>query len=381
MRIGIEAQRIGRPKKHGMDIVAIETLRSLQKLDTQNNYVVFVKPDEDSHLIKSTANMEVVVAGSGPYPVWEQVYLPKAAKKYGVDLLHCTGNTAPLVCPVPLVLTLHDIIYLEKLHFDKGTLYQRFGNLYRRLVVPRILPQCKAILTVSNFERDRITQFLGLPQGRIETLYNGVGSHFQPVTDEKERASIRKKFNLPERYIFFLGNTDPKKNVIGVLKALSIFFRNNPSDLKLVMPDYNREHLKSLLQEVGDPNLESRIQLVGYIPNQELPGIYSLAECSLYPSLRESFGIPILEAMGSGTPVITSTTSSMPEVAGDAALLVDPHQPEAIAAALAKVIQDADLRQSLRLKGIERAKAFSWDKTASQLLSIYDRVYSSIPRT
>lgn len=381
MRIGIEAQRIGRPKKHGMDIVAIETLRSLQKLDSQNEYVVFVKPDQDSHLIPSTSNMEIVVDGPGPYPVWEQVYLPKAAKKYGVDLLHCTGNTAPLSCPVPLVLTLHDIIYLEKLHFNQGTLYQRFGNLYRRLVVPRILPQCKAILTVSNFERDRITQFLGLPQGRIETLYNGVGAHFQPVTNPEAQAAIRKKYHLPERYIFFLGNTDPKKNVIGVLKALSLYFQQHPSDLKLVMPDYNREHLKALLQEVGDSSLEGRIQLVGYIPNQELPGIYSLAECSLYPSLRESFGIPILEAMGSGTPVITSTTSSMPEVAGDAALLVDPHQPEAIAAALARLMQDHTLRASLVAQGLERAKAFSWDQTARQLLTLYDRVYASLPRS
>jgi glycosyltransferase involved in cell wall biosynthesis len=378
MRIGIEAQRIFRPKKHGMDIVALESIRSLQRIDSKNEYVVFVKPDEDTDAIQSSSNVEVVVGGSGPYPYWEQVYLPSAAKKHGVELLHCTSNTAPLKCSMPLVLTLHDIIYLEKLHFDKGTWYQRLGNLYRRWNVPAIIPKANVILTVSDFERKRITEFLHLAENRIQTLYNGVGSHFKPGHSEKVQHQIRDKYRLPEEYFFFLGNTDPKKNVIGVLKALQLFYKSEPSSkLKMVMPDYDRSHLNKLIQEVGDPSLADRIHLCGYIPNSELPPIYGMAKFSLYPSLRESFGIPILEAMGSGTAVITSNTSSMPEVAGGAALLVDPLKPETISAAMSRLLHDQHLRTELIEKGLSRAASFTWDRTAAQLISIYESVLKS----
>ena len=191
MKIAIEAQRIFRPNKHGMDFVALETIRELQKMDHENEYFIFVSPGEDKCL-KSSENMHVIELKCPTYPLWEQVALPRAVKRIRPDLLHCTSNTAPLNCPVPLVLTLHDIIYLEKRQSSSLSLYQEMGWHYRRLVVPRILPKCKKIITVSQFERQRILDALHLSDEQLVAVYNGFNSHFhlQPKAPE-----ITRKYN------------------------------------------------------------------------------------------------------------------------------------------------------------------------------------------
>jgi glycosyltransferase involved in cell wall biosynthesis len=371
MRIGIEAQRIFRKKKHGMDVVALELIKALQRTPHPHEVVIFVKPGEDE-CIKESPNTRIVKLGPAPYPIWEQLLLPMAASKERVDVLHCTSNTAPVFVPVPLVLTLHDIIYLEGVNYKKGTLYQKFGNLYRRLIVPLIVPRAKMILTVSNFENERIRTYFDLPKSMVNTAYNAAADHFARVQDGEQLQAVKKKYNLPDQYIFFLGNTDPKKNVKGVLKALSLLRQRGSLDLPLLMLDIDRKFLHKVAQEIGDPEVLDHIQLTGYVPNVDLPAIYSQARVFLYPSLRESFGIPILEGMICGVPVITSNTSAMPEVAGNAALLVDPLEPSAIANAIEELLHNSILVNDLVQKGFTRAKQFSWDANAKFTLSLYE---------
>ena len=157
MKIGIEAQRIFRKKKHGMDMVALELIRNLQTIDNENEYLIFVKPDVDDSVIQESANFRIVKLKGGFYPLWEQIVLPRAAKKLGCQILHCTSNTAPIFTSIPLVVTLHDIIYMEssylKILRGTGTLYQKFGNVYRKIFVPKIVRKSKKIMTVSNFEK------------------------------------------------------------------------------------------------------------------------------------------------------------------------------------------------------------------------------------
>jgi len=377
LRIGIEAQRLFRPHKHGMDIVALELIKNLQQLDQHNEYFIFVKPDEDNTVLQETANFHIVEVAGGPYPLWEQVLLPRAARRAGVDLLHCTSNTAPLKAGAPLVLTLHDIIYLEPLDLRRGSWYQRIGNLYRRWNVPKVVPQSRRVLTVSAFEQARIKQ--RLPGSPLQVVYNGVGEQFRPITDGAALAAAQAQYGLPERFIFFLANTDPKKNLRGVLQALAQLKQQGQLACKLVMLDYKESALSAILQELNASALRADILLCGYVPNHQLPLIYSLAEIFLYPSLRESFGIPILEAMACGTPVITSTTSSMPEVAGDAALLIDPTRPEAIATAILQLQNSPAERATLVAKGLERVKQFSWRETARQVLQVYEQIAGSEP--
>jgi glycosyltransferase involved in cell wall biosynthesis len=375
MKIGIEGQRLFRKKKHGMDMVALELVRNLQEIDHVNEYCIFVKKDED-RCLEPTSNFRIIELESAPYPYWEQVILPRAAKKEGCDILHCTSNTAPVASPMPLVVTLHDIIYMESLSlFRKGfSPYQKFGNMYRRLVVPRVVRKSNKIITVSEFERKRIAGFFHVSDTKLRAIYNGVSRHFKPVTDQTVLDSIRKKYDLPEKFFFFFGNTDPKKNTPGVLKALSLFLKSSEEKIPLVMLDFDRDVLDRMISEIGDPDLHNYVRLTGYLPNTELPAIYSLCTIFLYPSLRESFGIPMLEAMACGVPVITSNTSSMPEVGGNAALYIDPFKPEEITSAIRKLLTDRPLVDKLISAGFENARKFTWESMAEHVLKLYQEV-------
>jgi glycosyltransferase involved in cell wall biosynthesis len=379
MKIGIEGQRLFRRKKHGMDMVALELIRNLQEIDYENEYVVFVKPDEDDAVLKETANFKIVQLEGGFYPLWEQFALPKAARNEGCEILHCTSNTAPVNTGIPLVVTLHDIIYMEsgyaKILNGRGTPYQKFGNAYRKLVVPQIIKKSRKIITVSHFEKNRIGEFFGIKgDNRLTAVYNGVSEHFKPVTDELELHRVKEKYHLPDNFFFFLGNTDPKKNTPGTLKAFSDFINQTNSNYYLVMLDYDHNELEKLLEDIGDESLINRIILTGYVINTDLPSIYCQSEVFLYPSLRESFGIPMLEAMACGVPVITSNTSSMPEVAGTAAYIIDPFKPEEITAALIKILNDKNLKAGLISKGYEQAAKFSWKAMAESVLGIYREI-------
>ncbi|WP_394746706.1 glycosyltransferase family 4 protein [Spongiimicrobium salis] len=382
MKIGIEGQRLYRKKKHGMDMVALELIKNLQKIDTVNEYVIFVKPDEDDTCIPLTSNFKIVPLRSKfGYPGWEQIALPRAAKEEGCDLLHCTSNTGPLFSKVPLITTLHDIIYLESISIFKkeGTWYQKLGNMYRRWFVPGVIKKSKKVITVSNYEKKRINSYFKFKDNRLTAIYNGVGSHFKKVRNEVVLQAIKEKYGLPDNFFFFLGNTDPKKNTRGVLEAFGNFNEAVSEKYQLVMLDYDEHELQKLLHSIGMPQLRKHILLLGYVPNMELPAIISQCRIFLYPSLRESFGIPILEGMACGVPVITSNTSSMPEVAGEeAALIIDPFKPEEITAAIHTLVDDQQLAKVLAEKGIQRAKNFSWSAMSQNVLALYKEVYQEI---
>ena len=372
MKIAIEAQRIFRKDKHGMDFVALETIRELQKFDHDNHYYVLVAPGED-HCLTSSENVTVIELKCPTYPLWEQIALPIAVKRLGVDLLHCTSNTAPLFCPVPLVLTLHDIIYLEPRAHRSSSCYQEMGWHYRRLVVPRILKHCSSILTVSNFERQRITDALDLPADQVVTVYNGYNPRFQPLPDKG--ADIANRYMPEQGFLFFLGNTDPKKNTKGVLQAYASYIEQSECKRPLLIADLKEEYLQSLLESEKLTHLRPYIHCPGYIRNEDLPAIYNAAFAFLYPSLRESFGIPMIESMACGTPVIVSNTSAMPEVAGEGALQVDPFTPETITKALLKIETDECFRKRIVSYGLERAKRYTWRATAQAWKSIYEEIY------
>ena len=367
MRIGIEAQRIFRTNKHGMDYVVLQEIKELQQMDHSNEYFVFVAPGPD-RCLESTENVHVVEVGGGFYPLWEQWTLPRAVRRAGVELLHCTSNTAPLRCHVPLVLTLHDIIFLEPRDKQNHSLYQNMGWLYRRLVVPRILPRCRRIITVSRFEEQNIIGKLGIEPERMAMIYNGYNEWFRPLDDTQQ---VYRRY-MPDRgYLFFLGNTDPKKNTERTLVAYSRYLERSEVKRPLLMADLDREYLDGIISRNGIDNIRSFIHMPGYIPNADLPYVYNAAFCFLYTSLRESFGIPLLEGMACGVPVITSNTSSMPEIGGEEAILIDPTDADAIAAQMLRLETDPHYYEAKRQAGLQRARLFSWRRTAEQLLQLY----------
>jgi glycosyltransferase involved in cell wall biosynthesis len=186
--------------------------------------------------------------------------------------------------------------------------------------------------------------------------------------------AVRQKYELPEKFIFHLGNTDPKKNTPNVIRAYDIYLRSSRDPLPLVMIDLGEAFFDNLISSVGNPSLKDHLFVTGYIKNTDLPAIYSLSSLFLYPSLRESFGIPILEAMSCGSPVITSNTSSMPEIASDAAYLVNPQDINEIAHAISHLSENAEMIESFKEKGFKRAEFFSWHRMATEMLSLYTKI-------
>jgi glycosyltransferase involved in cell wall biosynthesis len=385
IRIGIEAQRIFRSNKHGMDVVAVETIRHMVRMieehDLPVQLVVFVRDGPD-RCLPSSPHLAVRPVAGQSYPTWEHAALPNAVRTSGVDLLHCTSNTAPLNVSVPLVVTLHDVIFMEApLGLRGGTPYQMLGNAYRRFSMPHVVQQARAICTVSRYEASRITSVFPSAAERLHVVPNGIRASFSPPEDA---SLIRDGYNLPSRYLFLLGNTAPKKNFAGALRAYGTYADQAQDPLPLVVADLSTERLHVRLQQCDRPDLAAHIHTTGYIPHADLPAVYAGASLFLYPSLRESFGLPILEAMSCGTPVITSDRAAMPEVAGTGALLVDPTSPRDIALAVQRVLNNHRLRRALVERGYDRVHAYGWMQTARRLLDVYQDVlgteaFASIP--
>lgn len=375
MRIGIEAQRIFRAKKHGMDIVALELIKALQLLDSTNQYFIFVKKGEDVCL-KETSNFKIIEVPGLTYADWEQVFLPFYVNKHKVDVLHCTSNTAPLFCTAPTIVTLHDVIFLEAKKQTDGLFswYQELGRIYRKYIVPASIRQTKHIITVSHYEKRRISSTLNINDEQISVVYNAFGKHFSNSASDEQIEQIRTKYNLPKQYIFYIGNTDPKKNMHSTLRAYARYADQNKNHLPLVIADVNQSNLEIALEKNNLLAYRDEIKLTGYIQNSDLPLIYAGAKVFLYPSLRESFGIPVLESMACGTPVITSNTSALPEVAGNAALLINPTQEREITTALRNLINNDILREELIEKGLNRITGFNWNSSATNLLKIYQNI-------
>jgi glycosyltransferase involved in cell wall biosynthesis len=371
MKIGIEAQRIFRKNKHGMDYVVLQEIKELQKIDTVNEYFIFVKPGED-RCLEETPNFHIIELKCPSYPLWEQIALPIAAKKHKVDILHCTSNTAPIWCSTPLMLTLHDIIFLEPRDKNNKSLYQNMGWLYRRIVVPKILNKCKRIITVSNFELNNIISKLNIPKQQMAMVYNGYNNWFRPIENVED---VTSKYIDKTGYFFFLGNTDPKKNTERTLIAYSKYLKMSEVKRKLLIADLKSQHLEEIISRKGLDDIKNNVVLTGYVVNSDLPYIYNGAFTFLYTSLRESFGIPLLEGMACGTPVITSNTSSMPEIGGKDAALINPESSDEIAAMMLKIENNSDFRNEVINNGLERAKLFSWKNTATNLLKLYEEVY------
>ncbi len=375
MRIGIEAQRIFRTKKHGMDIVVLELIKALQLADTENLYYIFVKKGEDNNCLKETSNFKIIEVPGASYADWEQVFLPLYAKKYKLDVLHCTSNTAPIFYRGTTIVTLHDVIFLEQSQ-QTSTMswYQNMGRIYRKLIVPLSIKKASHVITVSEYERKRIGQILNIKTENISVVYNAFGQHFSAVKNPAQIDTVKHKYKLPANYIFYIGNTDPKKNIFNTIRAYRNYYISVADPLPLVIADIEETFLQTVLEKTDTKSLRKNIVLTDYILNADLPSIYAGASLFLYPSLRESFGIPVLESMASGTPVITSNNSALPEVAGGAAALVDATSEKNIAETMVQLLTEMNKATELIDKGYARIKNFSWNISATKLLNIYKTI-------
>ena len=381
MKIGIEVQRLFRKKKYGIEISSLELIKKLQLAEPKHEFVLFASNDIDRECFKESENFKVETLGGEYFADFEQLYLPLAAKRQKIDLLHCTGNTTPYFSPVPIVQTLHDIIFMDPIPRN-DSLYQRLGNHYRRKLVPLVTARSAAVITVSNYEKERIISRLGIDENKIEVIYNGINEeHFKIHSDKTILDRVRATYNLPEDFILFLGNPAARKNPLGVIEAYMMYASKVENPLPLVTPGLTQKYIINALRDLNAEYDDSRFISPGYIKEEDLPYVYNLSSVFLFPSLSEGFGMPVIEAMACGTPVITSKISSMPEISGDAALLVDPLSPPSIADALLHLHNNEDLQNEKIEDGLLNAKRFSWSITAEKVIGVYEKVLLPAKKT
>jgi glycosyltransferase involved in cell wall biosynthesis len=296
--------------------------------------------------------------------VWEQFVLPIHLRRLDVDLLHGPAFAGPLATTCPQVITVHDLSFLRYPEFFRA------GNrLYLRAITGISCRRAAAVIAVSDFTAREITALLGVPADRITTVYHGVAPRFRPLPPDAV-AAFRKRHGLPERFILFLGTLEPRKNLLRLVRAFS---RLADPTLHLVLAGAQGWFYEEIYAAVERLSLGDRVHFPGFVSAAEQPFWYNSACAFAYVSTYEGFGMPVLEALACGVPTVTATTTSLPEAAGDAALMAPPDDVDALADALHRIVTDPSLRTQMRARGLAHAGRFSWAATATQTRRVYGR--------
>lgn len=376
MRIGIDA-RFAVRNRRGIGNYTLMLIQQLAEFDKINEYVIYIDRVDDQQVLPKQANFTVKILSPSNYLLWEQIALPLAVNKDKIEVLHCTANTAPLILSsqIRLISTVHDIMYLynsNKMPQPKS-MYQKMGKLYRKIMVPASFQRVDAIITVSHYSKlDIMSYFPALPEEKIFVTYEAANEKFRSVDKDAARKRITTEMGIIGTYIFALAGADPRKNTETVIKNFIQLKAHRCIGHKLVLtglPGWRNSKYYEIVRNAG---MEDDIVFTGYISEEQLVDLYNCAEFFLYPSRYEGFGLPILEAMACGTPVITSNVTSIPEIAGDAAVLIEPTNKEQLNKAIVKMLDDGSLKNDMIKKGFEQSAKFSWRKMAIDTLAIYE---------
>lgn len=359
---------------------SLQLLKALSEIDNENEYfVVLQKSLSEKHPIFTLAtksNFSLIRANIPAVGPKKQISFLSFlwSTRIQCDLLHGLNSELPLFCNINSIVTIHDLVYLKYPEFLKGL--AKLKSKYLECIIKKGAKKANKIIAVSESTKSDIINLLGIKANKIKVIYEA--SNFNLYAQKNgSNSKIIKKYSIKKPYILFVGEKRPHKNLEGLIKAFAIFKQKYDKwNTNLVITGKQYSNYKSYLMEIKELNVFNSVIFTGFISDEDLKTIYSEAEIFLLVSFYEGFGIPILEAMECGTPVITSDVSSMPEVAGGAALLVNPHNPEEIAEKINSIMNSKGLKKQLIEKGYRRVKEFSWEKTAEQTLKIYKEVYN-----
>jgi glycosyltransferase involved in cell wall biosynthesis len=371
MRIAIDASAIPRLMA-GAGVYTYELVRALAAVNDRHRLIILARPGLFDDLAARTKRLHVVHVRPSSRPgrlFWEQTVLPVLLRRLRVDVLHSPHHHTPALAPgVRRVVTIHDVTFM--LLPDRYPLSRR---LYMETLTRASARVADAIITPSQVVRDEVVERLGVPAERVVVIPYAAAPQFTPV-DEPTIEALRQKYRLPDRYVLSVGSLEPGKNRARLFLAYARLRAEGLDDCPLVVVGQPAWRYERDVELTGGLGLRDLVRYLGYVPSEDLPGLYSGATLFAFPSLYEGFGLPVLEAMACGTPVVASSTSAIPEVAGDAALLIDPRDADAIAEAMSRLLADEVLLGQLRARGLERASRFSWERTARDTLSVYEVV-------
>lgn len=371
MRIAIDARKL---HDFGIGTYVRNLIREFARLSDDAEYVVLCSPDDREFVHDLSPRFTPVTVRSANYSVGEQFTVPLALRRTKPDLFHAPHYVVSPFTRRPFVVTIHDCIHLRFPQY----LPNRRALTYARAMMRMAVRRSERILTVSQASRDDIVQLLGVSADKIEVIPNGIDERLARPPSEEEIARVRQRFQLQDRFVLYAGNIKPHKNVDRLIEAFSILKQEHPGETKLVIIGDETSKYPILRRLVHRHRLHQHVRFLGFVPDETLAALYRLASVFVFPSLYEGFGLPPLEAMALGTPVVTSNVSSLPEVVGDAALLIDPMDPHAIATAMARLLTDATLRDDLIDRGFKRVQDFSWARSAARTREVYAEVAGGV---
>jgi glycosyltransferase involved in cell wall biosynthesis len=370
MRIGIMLRSLD--EKGGIGVYTGNILRELLKLDQKNHYVLFYRNAANRGRFIHHPNVSEQVVKAPNKALWDQMAIPRACRREKIDVIFHPKFTVPLLAPCKAVMVVHGADWFIP---EQAKFYHPLDVYYIRFMMPLYFKKSALVISVSQLTTDNFKQVLNLPPGKIETIYFGPAKHFKRVTDKILLQNVRMRYNLPDKFILSLTKLggDERKNLGQIFKAFARYHQSQERPHKLVVGGKDC-HLFRQKYGIPDHGYGQNIIFPGWIDQEDLPAIYSLAELYLYPSNLEAFPIPITEAMACGTPIITSDVNGLKEIAGDAALLVDPNDANIIADAIDRVLADVNLKANLSAKGLARSKEFTWEKCAKKTLAALENV-------
>jgi glycosyltransferase involved in cell wall biosynthesis len=370
MRIGIMLRSID--EKGGVGVYTRNIVRELLQLDKNNEYVLFYANPANVGLFSHHENVIEVWLGGRNKAIWDQVSIPRACRMEKIDLVFHPKFTVPLLAPCKAVMVVHGADWLIP---EQAKFYTWWDVKYMQIMLPLYFGKSAAVISVSQQTTDNFNRILKLPAEKIQTIYFAPARHFERITDPAVLQQVRARYQLPDKFILTLTKRKGggRKNLGQVFKAYASYHQRTKTPHQLVVGGKDC-HLFRDEYAVPMEGYGKDILFPGWIDQMDMPAVFSLADLFLYPSNLEAFPIPLTEAMACGTPILTSNVNGLKEIAGDAALLIDPSDTERIANGMARILSDSGLRESLSHKGLERSSLFSWDRCANSTLALLERV-------
>jgi glycosyltransferase involved in cell wall biosynthesis len=367
MRVAIDVRKL---HDFGIGTYIRNLLRQLARIDHDTEYVLLCQESDIGVAAALGVNFRTVLEPSPNYSLREQLHVPWVLRRERPDVYHAPHYVLPAGVWCRSVVTIHDCIHMMFPQY----LPSRAAYAYARAAMWVAARRSDCILTVSEASKRDILHFFNVPPEKIVVVYNAIDEHFWVTPPEEAVARVRERYQLDHKFVLYVGNIKPHKNLVRLIEAFDELRRGDFDELKLLIIGDEISKLPALRRAVHKHKLHKQVRFLGYLPDETLAILYRLAAAFAFPSLYEGFGLPPLEAMASGTPVVTSNVSSLPEVAGDAAVLVDPYDVDSIVDGLRRVLSDPALAADLRRKGLERAREFSWERSVTKTRQVYEMV-------
>lgn len=382
MHIAVDATPLGEQLRAGVATYTLNLLKSLAKLDLKNKYTIYgvrLAPEElaiksDNFKIKKMPDIfrfwSVWYSLWYSWAFWYYTGFPVQLFVDKPDIFLSTHPALPLYCPCPKIAVVHDLSFLR----DKSFFKSRSQVILRKQLL-HVVRRAKVIIAVSESTKKDLINFVKASPEKVAVIYEGYDTDaYKPQFDTDEVKALGQRYGIGGHYVLYVGTLEPRKNISRLIEAFASLKKQGGMQHKLVIAGKKGWFYNDIFQTVTRRGVDNEVVFTGYVPDRDLPLLISGADLFVYPSLYEGFGLPPLEAMACGIPVITSDSSSLPEVVGNAGILVDPHSVDEIAKAMYQVLSNAELREQMQHRGLDRARMFSWEKTAEETLKVFEAI-------